>query len=70
VWGDTVNMASRMESHGVAGEIQVTSAVKERLCERYEFEERAPVDIKGKGPTTTYLLCGSAGVISAVVPSE
>jgi guanylate cyclase len=58
VWGDTVNMASRMESHGVAGAIQVTSTVRERLGDRYEFEERAPVDIKGKGPMTTFLLCG------------
>ncbi len=58
VWGDTVNMASRMESHGIAGRIQVTATVAERLRDRYDFEERAAVDIKGKGPTTTYLVCG------------
>jgi guanylate cyclase len=56
VWGDTVNMASRMESHGIAGGIQVTGRVKQALCDRYEFEERGPIDVKGKGPTTTYLL--------------
>jgi guanylate cyclase len=58
VWGDTVNMASRMEAHGVPGCIQVTHHVKERLCDRYEFRERGPVEVKGKGPTTTYLLTG------------
>jgi class 3 adenylate cyclase len=56
VWGDTVNMASRMESHGVVGGIQVTSSVMRALCDRFEFEERGVVDVKGKGPTTTYLL--------------
>jgi adenylate cyclase len=58
VWGDTVNMASRMESHGIPGCIQVTAAVREHLQEDYLFEERQAVDIKGKGPTTTYLLLG------------
>ena len=45
-----------MESHGVAGRIQVTTAVRDRLHGRYDFEARGPVDIKGKGPTTTYLV--------------
>lgn len=58
VWGDTVNMASRMESHGIAGSIQVTGAVREALRERYNFEERGRIDVKGKGLTTTYLLLG------------
>jgi guanylate cyclase len=56
VWGDTVNMASRMESQGVVGEIQVTHAVMKALRDRYEFEERGLIDVKGKGPTATYLL--------------
>jgi adenylate cyclase len=58
VWGDTVNLASRMESHGVAGRVQVTSTVEHRLRDRYDFEARGPVDIKGKGLTTTYLVRG------------
>jgi class 3 adenylate cyclase len=58
VWGDTVNMASRMEAHGLPACIQVTRNVYEGLCERYEFRERGTVDVKGKGPTTTYLLIG------------
>jgi len=56
IWGDTVNMASRMESLGVAGRVQVTHAVWERLRGSFEFEERGLIDVKGKGPTPTYFL--------------
>ena len=58
LWGDTVNTASRMESHGVEGVIQVTEATYQRLRHRYEFEERGAVEIKGKGVMETYLLTG------------
>jgi class 3 adenylate cyclase len=58
LWGDTVNTASRMESHGVPGKIQVTPRVFERLKGRAEFEERGPVDIKGKGTMSSYFLIG------------
>ena len=44
--------------HGVADRIQVTPNVYEQLCDRYEFESRGTVDVKGKGPLTTYLLLG------------
>jgi len=56
LWGDTVNTASRMESHGLPGEIQVTERVCERLRERYELSQRGTIEVKGKGPMTTYLL--------------
>lgn len=56
VWGDTVNVASRMESHGIPGRIQVTHAVRERLDGQYRFEPRGLVDIKGKGPLPTWFL--------------
>lgn len=59
LWGDTVNTASRMESHGIPGQIQVTPTVYERLCDRYLFEQRESVQIKGKGEMTTYLLIAS-----------
>lgn len=58
VWGDTVNTASRMQTHGLPGVIQVTENVYEQLREHYAFEERGAVDIKSKGPTSTYLLVG------------
>ena len=62
VWGDTVNVASRMESTGEPGRIQVSGAVESRLRNRFEFESRGVVDVKGKGPMTTYYLVGeSAG---------
>jgi adenylate cyclase len=56
LWGDTVNTASRMESHGVPGSIQVTERVHDRLCDRYRFESRQPVDVKGKGIMRAWIL--------------
>ena len=56
VWGDTVNMASRMESLGVPGRVQVTHAVMERLIGTFDVESRGLIDVKGKGPMATYLL--------------
>jgi class 3 adenylate cyclase len=56
IWGDTVNIASRMESLGVPGRVQVTHAVAERLRGSFAFEERGLIDVKGKGPTPTYFL--------------
>jgi adenylate cyclase len=58
LWGDTVNTASRMESHGLPGAIQVTERAYERLRERYDLHERGTIEVKGKGPMTTYLLVG------------
>ena len=58
LWGDTVNTASRMESEGVAGCIQVTACTYERLRDGYRFERRGPIPVKGKGEIVTYLLVG------------
>lgn len=58
LWGNTVNMAARMESHGTAGRIQVTSAVCDRLAGTYVLEPRGTVDIKGAGPMETWFLEG------------
>lgn len=58
VWGDTVNTASRMESHGISGKIQVSQQVYEILKNKYKFEERGIINIKGKGEMKTYLLQG------------
>jgi len=58
IWGDTVNLASRMESQGLPGEIQVSPAVYERLQDRYAFRERGKIEVKGRGEMTTYFLVG------------
>jgi class 3 adenylate cyclase len=58
VWSDTVNTASRMESSGAPGRIQVTEETYRRLTLTHTFECRGPIDIKGKGPMTTYFLIG------------
>jgi len=62
LWGDTVNTASRMESHGVVDAIQVTAATYERLKGKYLFEKRGMIDVKGKGEMKTYLLTGRKSV--------
>jgi len=56
LWGDTVNVASRMESQGINGAIQVTAATYELLKDKYLFEERGIISVKGKGEMATYLL--------------
>lgn len=56
LWGDAVNVASRMESNGLANQIQVTDAVRRVLADRYVFEARPPTYIKGKGEMVTYLV--------------
>ena len=56
LWGDTVNTASRMESQGLAGRIQVTQRLYERLLGKYQFEKRGVIQVKGKGEMTAYLL--------------
>ena len=56
VWGDTVNTASRMESHSLAGRIQISAATRAALGNRFELEPRGMVDIRGKGMMETYFL--------------
>ena len=62
LWGDAVNIASRMESHGVAGRVQVTQATRHRLSEVFRLEERGLIDLKGTGPMNTWFLTGRTGV--------
>ncbi|MEQ8469226.1 adenylate/guanylate cyclase domain-containing protein [Coleofasciculus sp. E1-EBD-02] len=56
LWGDAVNTASRMESHGVPGGIQVSASTYQHLRDKYQFEERGTIQVKGKGEMMTYLL--------------
>lgn len=58
LWGDTVNVASRMESSGEPGKIQVTEATYEYLKDRFLLEERGAIEVKGKGKMKTYWLIG------------
>jgi adenylate cyclase len=58
LWGDTVNLASRLESHGEPGRILVSESTYELLLDRYAFSEPATVDLKGKGPTPAWFLLG------------
>lgn len=60
LWGDTVNLASRMESHGLPNEVHTTEDVFLILGEKYEFEPRGDIDIKGKGVMKTFFLKGKA----------
>jgi class 3 adenylate cyclase len=58
VWGDAVNTASRMESTGVPGRIQVSEQTQERLGSEFAFEPRGEIEIKGKGRLRTWFLVG------------
>jgi class 3 adenylate cyclase len=58
LWGDTVNLASRMESTGVPGQIQVTRSVYEQLKDDFRLESRGFVQVKGKGEVESWLLQG------------
>lgn len=61
LWGETVNAASRMESHGVDERIQITDATRQRLGEQFLVEERGVIDVKGIGAMHTWLLVGRSG---------
>jgi class 3 adenylate cyclase len=58
LWGDTVNVASRMEATGSAGRIHVSDAVQKRLVPRFSFDEPRELSIKGKGSMATWFLVG------------
>jgi class 3 adenylate cyclase len=58
VWGEAVNVASQMESHGVAGRVQVTESTMRQLGEHFLFEPRGTIELKGRGPVDTWFLVG------------
>jgi guanylate cyclase len=68
LWGDTVNTASRMQSSGIPGRIQVAPSTRELLRDSFVFEAREPVDVKGLGPMTTYLLSEGEGSVTGSTP--
>lgn len=70
IWGDAVNIASRMESHGVPGKIQVTQTTYELIKDQFECEARGLVSVKGKGEIRTwFLLSSKPGVPSPALQS-
>jgi class 3 adenylate cyclase len=69
LWGDTVNTASRMESHGLEDRVQVTAAVFERLRDAFEFEARGPIQVKGKGEMPTWWLKAAAATSTSAAPA-
>lgn len=66
LWGDTVNIASRMESTGLAGKIQVTEATYNVLKDRFSFDCRGEIFVKGKGLMTVYLMGDRAPVLADI----
>src|SRR5207237_7720200 len=58
VWGDAVNIASRMESHGVAGRVQVSESTRRRLGQPFLLEERGALEVEGAGELQTWFLAG------------
>ena len=58
LWGDAVNTASRMESHSAPGRIQVSAVVREKLQDKFEFEPRGTIEIKGRGLMETFFCLG------------
>src|SRR6185503_2415314 len=66
LWGDTVNIASRMESHGLPGAIQLSAASRALLDGKFHLRLRGAIEIKGKGEMETWLLTGRRGDAAAV----
>jgi adenylate cyclase len=70
LWGDAVNTASRMESHGTPGRIQITRATYELLAEEFECEPRGKIAVKGKGEVETWYLIGLRDARAAAANDE
>jgi class 3 adenylate cyclase len=68
LWGDTVNTASRMESHGVPGRVHVSATTYALLSDTFELEPRDPIEIKGKGRMQTYLVVGKRPTMKSLEP--
>ncbi|HNH09717.1 MAG TPA: adenylate/guanylate cyclase domain-containing protein, partial [Leptospiraceae bacterium] len=58
LWGDAVNTASRMESHGMPGKVHCSESVQSRLQDKFSFEDRGIIEVKGKGPMHTFFVIG------------
>jgi adenylate cyclase len=70
LWGDAVNTASRMESHGTPGRIQITRATYELLADDFECEPRGPIAVKGKAEIEAWYLLRPRSDLQARLPSR
>lgn len=70
LWGDTVNVASRLESHGVVDQIQASRAMVEAAGSRFAFQPRGTIELKGCGPVEAFVLTGTALSRDKTEPSE
>lgn len=61
VWGDTVNIASRMESHGIPGRVHISDNTRRLLGDQFEVESRGEIEVKGKGAMQTWIVVGRLG---------
>jgi len=69
LWGDTVNVASRLEEHAEPGQVLVSESTADELTDRYEFGPTRTLDLKGKGPTPARLLIGRRSDLPDAVPT-
>jgi len=69
LWGDTVNLASRLEEYAEPGHVLISEATASQLTDRYEFGPTQTVDLKGKGPTPAHTLLGRRRNVPVTVSS-
>ena len=67
LWGDAVNTASRMESHGTGGKIQSTEATYDLIKDEFVCEPRGTIQVKGKGPMPVWHVLGAEAEHVAVI---
>ena len=65
LWGDTVNIASRLESHGIPGAIQISDATWSRVRGTVTARPRGPIELKGRGTVETFVIERRGGVVMA-----
>jgi class 3 adenylate cyclase len=69
VWGDTVNVASRLESQGQAGRVHISDATRALVRDQFDVDAPGTVELKGRGPMTTYLVIGPRAAVPSVAAS-
>ncbi len=70
LWGDTVNLASRLEEYGEPGRVLVSEATASQLADRYDFAPTRMLDVKGKGPTPVRVLLGRRSDVPVASPAS